>query len=72
MAYAKRAAAFDTIRSDLEKVGAMGDVLKKESEFAESFNVKTAATTGSRKDSAFQSVPETVSVEERFTLTSSV
>jgi len=35
MAYAKRAAAFDTIRSDLEKVGAIGDVLKKESEFAE-------------------------------------
>jgi len=35
MAYAKRAAAFDTIRSDLEKVGAIGDVLKKESEFTE-------------------------------------
>ena len=35
LAYAKRAAAFDNIRLDLEKVGVIGEVLKKEDDFAQ-------------------------------------
>jgi DNA repair exonuclease SbcCD ATPase subunit len=34
-AYARRAAAFDTLRSDLEKLQAIGNVLKKQSELGE-------------------------------------